>query len=177
MEEWKQIQDLPVDYYYVSSKGRIKTVDHIDCLGRKKKGHVVKQSFDKYGYKRLTFHLAVSGKEVFCNKLIHRLVAIAFIDNPENLCQVNHIDGDKTNNDVKNLEWCTAKQNVQHSITTGLRKTGEDTRQARFTNAEVLNIRNLLANGVSQAQIAKMYKCPYSTIKNIARKRSWRYLE
>lgn len=177
MEEWKQIQDLPVDFYYVSSEGRIKTVDHIDCIGRHKKGHIVRQSFDRYGYKRLVFHLVVDGKERFCNKLIHQLVATAFIPNPKGYKQVNHIDGNKEHNNVGNLEWCNAKQNIRHSIATGLRKTGENTKQARFTNAEVLEIRNMLANGISQAQIARFYNCPYSTIKNIARKRCWNYLE
>lgn len=177
MEEWKQIQNLPVDFYYVSSEGRIKTIDHIDSLGRYKKGHIVRQSFDKYGYKRLVFHLVVDGKEMFYNKSIHRLVAEAFIPNPNNYKQVNHIDGNKEHNYVSNLEWCSAKQNVWHSLKTGLRKTGELTRQARFTNQEVLDIRNMLANGISQAEIARYYGCPYSTIKNIARKRSWNYLE
>lgn len=177
MEEWKQIQDLPVDFYYVSSEGRIKTIDHMDSLGRYKKGHIVRQSFDKYGYKRLTFHLVIDGREIFFNRSIHREVAKAFLPNPKNYKQVNHIDGNKEHNNVANLEWCSAKQNVQHSIRTKLRKTGEDTRQARFTNAEVLEIRNMLANGISQAQIARHYGCPYSTIKNIVRKRCWNYLE
>lgn len=177
MEEWKQIQDLPVDFYYVSSEGRVKTIDHTDSIGRYKKGHIVRQSFDRYGYKRLVFHLVINGKEKFFNRLIHQLVAKAFIPNPKNYKQVNHIDGNKEHNYVSNLEWCNAQQNVKHSIATGLRKTGDKTPQARFTNAEVLEIRNMLANGISQAQIAKHYNCPYSTIKNIARKRCWNYLE
>lgn len=177
MEEWKQIQDLPVDFYYVSSEGRVKTIDRIDSIGRYKKGHIVKQSFDKYGYKRLVFNLVVDGKGKFYNKLVHQLVAKAFIPNPKGYKQVNHIDGNKEHNFVSNLEWCNAKQNIRHAFNTGLRKTGEDTPQARFTNDEVLEIRNMLANGISQAQIARNYNCPYSTIKNIARKRSWNYLK
>lgn len=177
MEEWKQIQGLPVDFYYVSSEGKVKTIDHFDCIGRYKLGHIVKQSFDRYGYKRVCFQLKVGDKIKFYNKFVHRLVAEAFIPNPKGYNQVNHIDGNKEHNYVGNLEWCDAKHNVKHAYTHKLRPTGELTRQARFTNTEVLEIRNMLANGISQAQIAKYFGCPYSTIKNIARKRSWNYLE
>ena len=53
---------------------------------------------------------------------IHRIVAMTYIPNPHNLPYVNHIDGDKTNNCVDNLEWCSAQQNAQHAIDTGLNK-------------------------------------------------------
>jgi hypothetical protein len=55
--------------------------------------------------------------------LLHRIIAKTFISNPNNYPEVNHIDGNKLNNDISNLEWCTAKQNTKHAIINNLRKT------------------------------------------------------
>ena len=71
------------------------------------------------GYKLV--YLMINGKRK--SKLIHRLVAEAFIPNPNNLPQVNHIDGDKSNNHVSNLEWCTCEYNNNHAIQNELRNT------------------------------------------------------
>lgn len=68
------------------------------------------------GYEQV--HLCRDGKGYV--RKIHRLVAEAFIPNPDNLPQVNHKDGNKLNNNVSNLEWCTQSHNIKHSIATGL---------------------------------------------------------
>jgi len=75
------------------------------------------------GYFNVKLQLPLSetnGIKKYKTCYIHRLVAQAFIDNPEELPQVNHIDGNKANNSVENLEWCTALQNTQHAIATQL---------------------------------------------------------
>jgi len=59
------------------------------------------------------------------SRYVHRIVAEAFIPNPNNLPQINHIDGDSHNNNVENLEWCTAQENQNHAYTTGLHKSTE----------------------------------------------------
>lgn len=94
--------------YAISNLGNIKNV---------KTGRVLKLCLNPRGYYSYTFYK----KGIRKTFRIHRLVAIYFIDNPNNLPYVNHIDGNKTNNRVENLEWCTAKQNDEHARRTGLK--------------------------------------------------------
>lgn len=84
----------------VSSFGRVRSV----------KGHYYKYCRDKGGYLKITFN--VNGKST-C-KLVHRLVAQTFIPNPDNLPEVNHKDGDRANNCVSNIEWCTHEYNMKY---------------------------------------------------------------
>ena len=72
--------------------------------------------------------------------LVHRLVAKAFVPNPENKREVNHIDGNKTNNKVSNLEWVTARENQIHAVKTGLKKHGTDLWNGKFNKEQVVDI-------------------------------------
>ena len=101
MEEfWKDIEDYE-GVYQVSSFGRVKRI---------KTDRILTSHKNSGGYLRVD----LSKNSVVYAKSIHRLVAQAFIPNPENKSQVNHIDEDKTNNKVSNLEWMTAKENSNH---------------------------------------------------------------
>ncbi len=109
-EIWKVVEDYP--NYEVSNMGKV--------YNKK-----FKRFLSKGGntYKHITL---CSDGFTYCVN-IHRLVAKAFIPNPLNKPQVNHIDGNKSNNNVNNLEWCTPKENHQHAVRTGLTKLkGED---------------------------------------------------
>ena len=79
---------------------------------------ILKPNLEKYGYYR--YKLSVAGNER-CY-LEHRLVALAFIPNPGNKPEINHLNGIKTDNRVENLEWCTRKENIRHALDTGLAK-------------------------------------------------------
>jgi hypothetical protein len=111
-EIWKNIEEYPK--YQVSNHGRIKS---LDFNGTKKK-KILTPVVTRKGY--LNINLYLNGK--IKNIPIHRLVAKAFIENPENKPQVNHIDGNKKNNNVSNLEWCTNQENMLHAFKTGLNK-------------------------------------------------------
>lgn len=117
-EIWKDIPNYP---YQASNLGRIRSLD-VNLLGRNnsyriKKGIILKQSFDKDGYLKV----ALKGN----TKKSHRIIAELFVNNPSDLPEINHIDGNKTNNKADNLEWCTRKYNIKHSIDIGLHATSE----------------------------------------------------
>lgn len=99
---------------------------------------------------------------------VHRLVAQAFVPNPEGKPQVNHIDGCKFNNFVGNLEWATQSENQQHAVDTGLRKQpqGEKHGMAKLTNEQVEYIR-LNSKSLTGVQLAEMFGVSASTISQI----------
>ena len=119
MPRWKPI----VGYegtYEVCSDGSVRSLDRVITLkdGRPQthKGKVLRQFTNKKGYKSVGLFREGEGKR----REVHRLVAIAFISNHENKPQVNHIDGNPSNNDASNLEWVTNMENLAHASATGL---------------------------------------------------------
>lgn len=118
-EVWKDIQGYE-NIYQVSNKGNVRSLDRIDIIkdGRKfvRTGKVLKAKICRKGYHRV--QLCINSKCKHCN--IHRLVAIAFIPTTNYNLQVNHIDGDKTNNYVSNLEWVTNSENFNHAMKNNL---------------------------------------------------------
>ena len=106
------------------------------------------------------------------HKYIHRLVAEIFLPNPLNLPQVNHIDGDKTNNNVSNLEWCTALDNIRHHHKT-TNRTYKKTVKPRLTDIQVREIRNL-ATTHTYKEIGSMYNLAMITIYFIVSKRTYK---
>lgn len=111
--------------YQVSNHGRIKSLSKFHCtnknyssIGYMTKEKILKQCSNGKGYLQVSIY---NNEGQLKTLKVHRLVAEAFIDNSNNLPQVNHIDGDKSNNKVTNLEWCTANENMEHSYRIGLR--------------------------------------------------------
>ena len=120
-EVWKDIVGYE-GLYQVSNLGRVKSLPKM--VGFRKQSEKQCAIFtDKRGYCKTNLYKNNTHKQVY----VHILVASAFLPNPANKPQVNHIDGDKSNNQIHNLEWCTAKENVIHAYRTGLKvgKKGE----------------------------------------------------
>ena len=120
-EEWKDIQGYE-GIYQVSNLGRIKGLRKRNNAYNNyyKKEFIMKQQKTSKGYMRIQLNNDFIKRKTFA---VHRLVSKAFIPNPDNLPQVNHINGIKNDNRVCNLEWCSSKENQIHAINTGLKKT------------------------------------------------------
>jgi hypothetical protein len=104
------------------------------------------------------------------NYQVHRLVASAFIPNPENKPYVNHIDGDKTNNSINNLEWVTAIENAQHALLTGLtRQMKKNQGNVKYTNEECAEIIEAVNQGITYREAGKIHNMPYSTVAHLIR--------
>lgn len=113
-EIWKNVKEFE-GIYQISNLGRVKSIER---QGNYNRNHILIGGKDSKGYKIVSLR---KNKKGFTKK-IHRLVAEAFIPNFNNLPQVNHIDGNKLNNTVQNLEWCDNTYNFYHSVENKLRE-------------------------------------------------------
>lgn len=149
--------------YFVSEDGQIIS---------KKTGRVLKPRRLPAGYHRVS--LCVDGKPK--DSYIHRLVAQSFIPNPESKPCVNHINGNKADNRVENLEWCTYGENQQHAIDTGLLSCrGEAHSNSKLTEDAVREIRQN-AQGLSQAALGKLYGVSAAMVNRVRARKAWKHV-
>lgn len=141
-EIWKDVKGYE-GLYQVSNLGRVKSLDAYVNVGIKnvkkalRKGKYLKATVNRCGY----FIVELSKNGTRKTTTIHRLVASAFIDNPHNKPCVNHIDGNKQNNYISNLEWCTHSENIKHAFDNGLKvcKYGKEHHNHKIINQYDLN--------------------------------------
>lgn len=150
--------------YAVDSNGNVYSL--VTNASRRKR---ILKPYYKNGY--LAVHLYKDGK---CKHFyIHRLVAEAFLENKSDYKEVNHIDCNKTNNSVGNLEWCNRARNLKHSYENGLKRQGELHGMSKLKNNEVEEIRKQLGRK-SQSELANEFKVSQSTISAIKTGRLWK---
>jgi len=168
--------------YLVSNFGRVKTKkrklrythavtgnEHF----RETTERFIKIQYNKYtGYK---FNQLYLNKKMH-NKPIHQLVASAFIPNPKNYPVVNHIDGNKHNNIVENLEWCTNEYNHKHATETGLKAKGESVGTSKLNEKMVYAIKYFLNKGFAHSELSKAFKVSRPTITLISNNKIWKHI-
>lgn len=177
-EIWKNV----VGYegkYMVSNYGRIKSLKRMRhsispkgtmCFASVKE-IICSQGNDKDGY------LLVS---LSCKTYkTHRIVANAFLINPLNKPQINHIDGNKKNNHVSNLEWVTCKENINDADLKRLRKrrVGELNNLSKLRSKDIIEIRKLFESGLSNFKIGEMFGVGDETIRKIKIGKTWKHIK
>lgn len=165
--KWKPIKGYE-DKYMISENGDIVSLPRKCGFGTRKEERPRKQAV-KRGY--ATCGLSENKKLIY--HLVHRLVANAFIPNPKNHPQINHIDGDKTNNHVSNLEWCDRSHNQVHARKLKL-QGGERTNTAKLNELCVKAIRKIYPR-LTKKELADCFGVTESAITAVINKRNWKY--
>ncbi len=176
--EWRAVVGFE-GIYEVSSLGDIRSLDRsfVNALGHHVhlKGRPLAPRFRNIRY----------GMMIFCrdgitkkNRTIHTVVAEAFLGPRPDGMVVNHIDGNKHNNSVENLEYVTQSQNVRHAFDNNLRvpKRGSDHYSSNLTEADIVVIRNEFSSGIRGVDLARRYSTTNKAISNICRRKTWKHV-
>lgn len=147
-----------IDDYIITKNGEVIN---------KHNGHIVKPQKNGKGYLRVSI-----GKKLM---FVHRLVAEKYVPNPNNLPQVNHKDGNKLNNYVNNLEWCTNQENRNHAVKNNLHIKGEQCSYSKLTEKNVIYI--LQNMNIPNRILGKKFNVSPSTINDIKKRRTWKHLK
>ena len=150
------------------------TIDEFGKVKNTKTNKYLKGAINSKGYLRVELHLNKKIKKFF----VHRLVAEYFVENPLNKEQVNHIDGNKLNNNMNNLEWVTNQENRNHAIKNNLTKNlcGEEAPWSKLTKKDVIFIRNEYdkKETFNAKKLSKKFKVSTSQILFVAKRKSWK---
>ena len=172
MEEvWVDIENYE-GQYRISNFGNVWTTARKWTCGKSNTSNretpegIVKTWKSIYGYEMVDLRLNSKTKKIS----IHRLVAMHFLNNINNLPMVNHIDGKKSNNRVDNLEWCDGDYNMKHAVETGLIVSGEKNKHRLLSDAEANEVRKIYKYIKNQVKIANAYGVSQQTISRAVNK-------
>ena len=163
MEIWKNIENYE-NKYQISNFGNVKSLNYRGT----KKEKLLKLVPNKIGY----INVQLSKNGIVKPFYVHRLVAIAFIENPKNKPYINHLDCNINNNNVENLEWCTHSENEKHSFD----KLGKITNgiiRRKIPLNKIVYIKELYKKGFSQRSIAKQFNVSPTTIGLIINQKTY----
>lgn len=167
-EEWVDVSGYE-GKYMVSNMGRAYSAERMvpnhSGFKRLQKPKIINRKPFKNGY----IFVSLRDCENSCRKTLHRLVAGAFIPNPENKPCVNHKNGIKTDNRVENLEWVSYSENSKHAYSIGLAEKS----MAKLSRDNVIEARKLKDNGVTAKNIAEKYNVSVYTMYDALRGRTW----
>ena len=176
-EIWKDVPGFE-GFYQVSNIGRVRSLDRVKCDGIRMKGRIMKSRLDSCGYEMVGLSKDGSHK----SQSVHRLVAMAFIPNPDLLPQVNHIDEVRNHNTVDNLEWCTVLYNQNYGnrkLRSSESSKGENNSRHKLTEKQVIEIRSTYIPSDSiygKRPLSKRYGVTYECITRIVTGQSWKHI-
>lgn len=168
MEVWKDIKGYE-GHYQVSNEGKVRSI-------KRKEPKLLTLLNHSMGYYVINL---CKPKTKMIQVKVHRLVADLFIPNHgDDTTIVNHIDGDKKNNRVSNLEWTNHGGNLKHSYDYNLRsKKGENHHLSKLKDSDVRKIRNLSSEGFSNVALSKMFNVSDGTICMIVKRKRWKHIK
>jgi len=174
-EIWKAYVE---GHYQASTSGMIRSVDRIingphGPGTHSRRGEILKQTVNSKGYP--TVVICWLGLRV--TKSVHQVIAETFLDNPEKLPEVNHIDGNPMNNRVSNLEWISESNNQKHAYSTGLRGNGEAMPLAKLKEENIPEIRELLKQGFNDKIVGELFGVTRGTIRTIRVGTGWNHVK
>ena len=168
--------------YEVSNYGRVKTksrmVRYTHSVTKKEHFRITEKRFLKVHFNNVTgykFCQLYLNKKMY-NITIHRLVATTFIINSLEADFINHKDGNKHNNEIDNLEWCTNLYNHEHATQTGLKAKGESIGSSKLNDKSVHAIKYFLNKGYSHTELSIAFDISRATISLISKNKLWRHV-